>query len=177
MGVGTDLAVSLRTLRSTLRMHVEKMAARGEPVQMVRGGGGVLYPEWQFTASFATKLLSWRQLESHATRRTGKEVKGRVAKTAGVWLNHAQNHLWRELWPGMPTGEAERLYWRRVRKEFSALTAGGGGGMLAAGRAAGEAARRAAVAHGVSAARAAAFGEAKAKEVVDALRATTQVGK
>ena len=174
VGVATDLAGHLRTLRNTLRIHIGKMEENAVPVRMVRGDRGALYPEWQFTSSFATKLLSWRQRQSHVTRRSGKEVEGRVAKTAGVWLNHMQNHLWRELWPGMPSGEVERQYWRRVRKQFNSMTAGGGGGMLEAGRAAGEAARRAATAHGVGAARAAAFGDQKAKEVVDALRAATQ---
>ena len=174
VGVATDLAGHLRTLRANLRIHVGKMAQSGVPVRMVHGDRGALYPEWQFASSFATKLLSWRQRQSHVTRRSGKEVKGRVARTAGVCLNYMQNHLWRELWPGMPAGEVERQYWRRVRKHFNSLTAGGGGGMLEAGRAAGEAARRAAAAHGVGAARAAAFGDQKAKEVVDVLRAATK---
>ena len=60
-GLATELSSSLRTLRKMLRKHLDKMAARGEQVRMVRGSGGALYPEWQFAAGFATKLLTWRE--------------------------------------------------------------------------------------------------------------------
>jgi hypothetical protein len=63
-----------------------------------------------------------------------------------------KNHVWREIWPAMPSGA--RQYWRLVTNQVMSLYDGGGGGMKdaagAAGRAAGREAARESASHGQS---------------------------
>ena len=94
-GLATELSSSLRTLRKMLRKHLQTMAVRGEQVRMVRGSGGELYPEWQFAAGFATRLLTWRERQSHATRRSGFRACG-------------LNSSWQSLFWRMDPREAEK---------------------------------------------------------------------
>ena len=44
-----------------------------------------------------------------------------------VTIQHMKNHLWRELWPAMPSDA--RDYWRIVTRQVMALWDGGGGGI------------------------------------------------
>ena len=67
---------------------------------------------------------------------TDHERTGRGKDTVMLMLNHAQNHLWREVWPASPRDRARGLYWRDVRAQVHALHHGGGGGMQAAADAA-----------------------------------------
>ena len=39
---------------------------------------------------------------------------GRGQHTVAVCLNHAQNHLWREVWPAAPCEGARGAYWHLV---------------------------------------------------------------
>ena len=61
---------------------------------------------------------------------------GRGRDTVMLMLNHAQNHLWREVWPAAPRDGARGKYWRDVRVQVHAIHHGGGGGMQAAADAA-----------------------------------------
>ena len=61
---------------------------------------------------------------------------GRGKDTVLLMLNHAQNHLWREVWPAAPRDGARGKYWRDVRVQVHAIHHGGGGGMQAAADAA-----------------------------------------
>ena len=63
---------------------------------------------------------------------TDHERTGRGKDTVMLMLNHAQNHLWREVWPASPRDRARGLYWWKVRAQVHALHHGGGGGMQAA---------------------------------------------
>ena len=77
---------------------------------------------------------------------------GRGENTVYVALQHMKNHVWREIWPAMPSDA--RQYWRLVTKQVMSLYDGGGGGMKdaagAAGRAAGREAARESASHGQS---------------------------
>ena len=48
---------------------------------------------------------------------TDHERTGRGKDTVMLMLNHAQNHLWREVWPAAPRDGARGLYWSDVRSQ------------------------------------------------------------
>ena len=100
---------------------------------------------------------------------------GRGQHTVAVCLNHAQNHLWREVWPAAPCEGARGAYWHLVKKQVGALFAGGGGGMQAAGDAAAAYAAAEATAQGLTGAKVATEAKKARKAAMGALRAATSM--
>ena len=53
------------------------------------------------------------QRRDHASRRRGKvEAIGRKLKTVEVFMEHAQNHVWRDLFGSMPFNP--KAYWKAI---------------------------------------------------------------
>ena len=159
---GPALSVQLRRVRLRLREFLATQAAAGKSVPMQRTALG-LHPTMRWTIRFGkwlatTRITAPRASRWHATERGDAREEeptvrtGRGENTIYVALQHMKNHVWREIWPAMPSDA--RQYWRLVTKQVMSLYDGGGGGMKdaagAAGRAAGREAARESASHGQS---------------------------
>ena len=159
---GPALSVQLRRVRLRLREFLATQAAAGKSVPMQRTALG-LHPTVRWTIRFGkwlatTRIIAPRASRWHATERGDARDEepavrtGRDENTVYVALQHMKNHVWREIWPAMPSDA--RQYWRLVTNQVMSLFDGGGGGMKdaagAAGRAAGREAARESASHGQS---------------------------
>ena len=159
---GPALSAHLRVVRLRLREFLATQAAAGKSVPMQRTALG-LHPTMRWTIRFGkwlatTRIIAPRASRWHATERGDAREEeptvrtGRGENTIYVALQHMKNHVWREIWPAMPSDA--RQYWRLVTKQVMSLYDGGGGGMKdaagAAGRAAGREAARESASHGQS---------------------------
>ena len=159
---GPALSAHLRVVRLRLREFLATQAAAGKSVPMQRTALG-LHPTMRWTIRFGkwlatTRVRALRASRWHATERGDAREEeptvrtGRGENTVYVALQHMKNHVWREIWPAMPSDA--RQYWRLVTNQVMSLFDGGGGGMKdaagAAGRAAGREAARESASHGQS---------------------------
>ena len=159
---GPALSAHLRVVRLRLREFLATQAAAGKSVPMQRTALG-LHPTMRWTIRFGkwlatTRVRALRASRWHATERGDAREEeptvrtGRGENTIYVALQHMKNHVWREIWPAMPSDA--RQYWRLVTNQVMSLFDGGGGGMKdvagAAGRAAGREAARESASHGQS---------------------------
>ena len=71
------------------------------------------YPSAKLTGAYFVWLLTTRQRRDHASKRQGKaQAIGRKLNTVEVFMEHAQNHVWRDLFGRMPFNP--KAYWKAV---------------------------------------------------------------
>ncbi|EOD29334.1 hypothetical protein EMIHUDRAFT_203954 [Emiliania huxleyi CCMP1516] len=113
---GPALSVQLRRVRLRLREFLATQAAAGKSVPMQRTALG-LHPTWLAT----TRIIAPRASRWHATERGDAREEeptvrtGRGENTVYIGLQHMKNHVWREIWPAMPSDA--RQYWRLVTNQ------------------------------------------------------------
>ena len=122
---GPALSVQLRRVRLRLREFLATQAAAGKSVPMQRTALG-LHPTMRWTIRFGkwlatTRITAPRASRWHATERGDAREEeptvrtGRGENTVYVALQHMKNHVWREIWPAMPSDA--RQYWRLVTNQ------------------------------------------------------------
>jgi hypothetical protein len=151
---GYDLSKALIDVRRRLREFLAEQAASDKSVPMQTTHLGS-HPTIRWTIKFGKWLATTRRLPSKVSRwhfemqadeRAAETVvrTGRGEDSVYVMLQHMKNHVWREIWPGMPIDS--RQYWRMVTHHVQSLFDGGGGGMKKAAELVGNVAGRAAAA-------------------------------
>ena len=71
------------------------------------------YPSAKLTGAYFVWLLTTRQRRDHASKRQGKaQAIGRKLNTVEVFMEHAQNHVWRDLFGRMPFNP--KAYWKAI---------------------------------------------------------------
>lgn len=84
------------------------------------------YPSAKLTGAYFVWLLTTRQRRDHASKRQGKaQAIGRKLNTVEVFMEHAQNHVWRDLFGRMPFNS--KVYWKAAKAEVHNLVAAGAG--------------------------------------------------
>ena len=116
---GPALSVQLRRVRRQLREFLATQAAAGKSVPMQRTALG-LHPTMRWTIRFGkwlatTRITAPRASRWHATERGDAREEeptvrtGRGENTVYVALQHMKNHVWREIWPAMPSDARQYL--------------------------------------------------------------------
>mmetsp|Transcript_6724 Transcript_6724/g.22446 ORF Transcript_6724/g.22446 Transcript_6724/m.22446 type:complete len:213 (-) Transcript_6724:1297-1935(-) len=116
---GPALSVQLRRVRLRLREFLATQAAAGKSVPMQRTALG-LHPTMRWTIRFGkwlatTRITAPRASRWHATERGDAREEeptvrtGRGENTVYIGLQHMKNHVWREIWPAMPSDARQYL--------------------------------------------------------------------
>jgi hypothetical protein len=118
---------SLKQVKDRWHEFVSEYQNTAEEREFVAAEMAGGYPSARLTGSYFVWLLTTRVRRDHVSRRQGKaERTGRQLSSVDVFMEHAQNHVWRELFGAMQ--DNPKAYWREAKQHVHSLVVGGAGG-------------------------------------------------